>query len=137
MIAPAREINPAKYGKLLARTLPSVIETEAENERLLAEIERLLDKGEGRSPEEDKLLELMTTLVEDFEERHYSIPDAPPHEILQELMRARGLRQRDVLHIFGSSSGTASEVINGKRSISRAQAKALAQVFNVSPGLFL
>lgn len=136
MAAPAKGINPRKYGRLLARTLPAVIETEEENERFLAEVEKLIDKGDRRSPEEDKLLELMTTLIEDFEEKHYPIPDAAPHEVLQELMRARGLRQRDLLGIFGSD-GVASEVVNGKRNISRNQAKALAEFFHVSVDLFI
>jgi HTH-type transcriptional regulator/antitoxin HigA len=136
MAAPAKEINPRKYARLLARTLPAVIETEEENERFLAEVEKLIDKGDRRSPEEDKLLELMTTLIEDFEEKHYPIPDAAPHEVLRELMRARGLRQRDLLDIFGSD-GIASEVVNGKRNISRNQAKALAEFFHVSVDLFI
>jgi HTH-type transcriptional regulator/antitoxin HigA len=136
MVAPAKEINRQKYGKLLARVLPAVIETEEENEHFLAEVEKLIDKGDRRSPEEDKLLELMTTLIEDFEERHYPIPDAPPHEVLQELMRSRGLRQRDLLEIFGSD-GIASEVVNGKRNISRNQAKALAEFFRVPVDLFV
>lgn len=136
MAAPAKQINRQKYAKLLARTLPVVIETEEENERFLAEVEKLIDKGDRRSPEEDKLLELMTTLIEDFEEKHYPIPDAPPHEVLRELMRARGLRQRDLLDIFGSD-GVASEVVNGKRNISRNQVKALAEFFHVSVDLFI
>jgi HTH-type transcriptional regulator / antitoxin HigA len=112
MAAPAREIDRKEYGKLLARTLPAVIETEEENEHFLSEVERLMDKGDKRSPEEDKLLELMTTLIEDFEEKHYPIPDAPPNEVLRELMESRGLRQRDLLDIFGSD-GHASEGVNG------------------------
>jgi len=136
MVAPAKEINRQKYAKLLARTLPAVIETEEENEHFLAEVEKLIDKGDRRSPEEDKLLELMTTLIEDFEEKHYPIPDAPPHEVLQELMRSRGLRQRDLLSIFGSD-GIASEVVNGKRNISRNQAKALAEFFHLPVDLFI
>lgn len=136
MAAPAREIDRHKYGKLLARTLPAVIETEEENERCLSEVEKLIDKGDKRSPEEDKLLELMTTLIEDFEEKHYPIPDAPPHEVLRELMESRGLRQRDLLNIFGSD-GIASEVVNGKRNVSRTQAKALAEFFRVPVDLFI
>jgi len=128
-------IDPQKYGKLLARALPAVIETEAENDHFLAEIEKLIDKAQ-RSPEEDKLLDLMTTLVEDFEEKNYPIPDAPPHEALQELMRSRGLKQRDLLDIFGSD-GIASEVVNGKRNISRTQAKSLAEYFHVPVDLFI
>jgi HTH-type transcriptional regulator/antitoxin HigA len=135
MVAAKKAIDPQKYGKLLARTLPAVIETEAENEHFLVEIEKLIDKDQ-RSPEEDKLLDLMTTLVEDFEERNYPIPDAPPHEALQELMRSRGLKQRDLLDIFGSD-GIASEVVNGKRNISRTQAKSLAEFFHVPVDLFI
>jgi HTH-type transcriptional regulator/antitoxin HigA len=136
MAAPAREIDRHKYGKLLARTLPVVIETEEENEHFLIEVEKLIDKGDRRSPEEDKLLELMTTLIEDFEEKHYPIPDAPPHEVLRELMESRGLRQRDLLHVFGSD-GHASEAVSGKRNISRTQAKALAEFFRVPVDLFI
>lgn len=137
MAAPANVVDTKKYGRLLARTHPSVIETEEENERILSEIEKLMDKGEGRTPEERKLLELLVKLVEDFEEKHYPVPDAPPHEILQELMRQHDLRQRDLVPLLGSSRGTASEVINGKRRISRAQAKALAERFHISVELFL
>ena len=135
MVAAKKAIDRQKYGKLLARTLPAVIETDAEYEHLLAEIEKLIDK-EDRSPEEDKLFDLMTALVESFEEENYSIPDAPPNEILQELMRSRGLKQRDLLGIFGSD-GLASEVVNGKRNISRAHAKSLAEYFHVPVDLFI
>jgi len=135
MGAAKKAIDRQKYGKLLARTLPAVIETDAEYEHSLAEIEKLIDKKD-RSPEEDKLFDLLTALVESFEEKNYSIPDAPPHEVLQELMRSRGLKQRDLLSIFGSD-GLASEVVNGKRNISRAHAKSLAEYFHVPVDLFI
>lgn len=137
MAAPVKVVDTRKYGRLLARTHPSVIESEEENERILSEVEKLMDKGEKRTPEEGKLLELLVKLVEDFEEKHYPMPDAAPHEILQELMRQHDLRQRDLVPLLGSSRGTASEVINGKRRISRAQAKALAERFHISAELFL
>ena len=135
MGASKKAIDRQKYGKLLAQTLPAVIETDAEYEYFLAEIEKLIDK-ENRSPEEDKLFDLMTVLVENFEEKNYPIPDAPPHEALRELMRSRGLKQRDLLGIFGSD-GIASEVVNGKRNISRTHAKALAEYFHVPVELFI
>jgi HTH-type transcriptional regulator/antitoxin HigA len=112
-----------------------VIENDAEYEHLLAEIEKLIDK-DNRSPEEDKLFDLMTALVESYEKENYPIPDAPPHEVLQELMRSRGLKQRDLLSIIGSD-GLASEAVNGKRNISRAHAKSLAEYFHVPVDLFI
>ena len=51
-------------------------------------------------------------------------------------MNARGLKQSDLSKLFGSK-GRASEVINGKRAISKAQAKALAEFFHVSAELFI
>ncbi|MBI4748647.1 MAG: hypothetical protein HY774_09160 [Acidobacteria bacterium] len=57
-------------------------------------------------------------------------------EIIQFLMRDRQLRQRDLLPVLGSR-GVTSKIINGKRSPSKAQAKALGEFFGVSPDLGL
>jgi len=59
----------------------------------------------------------LSTLVEKYEDEHYPIEPSPPHMILQHLMEARGLKQKDITHLFGSS-GRASEAINGLRPIS-------------------
>src|SRR5258707_13683181 len=91
------EIDPRKYGRLLAKTLPQAIRTEKENERMLAEVDRLMSKAEEKlTPEEHALLDLLFGLIERFEEEHYPIPEAPPHSIIQTLMQERGLRQRDL-----------------------------------------
>ncbi|MBA3765525.1 MAG: transcriptional regulator [Acidobacteria bacterium] len=131
------QVDPRKYARLLTRTLPSVIETEEDNERMLAEVERLMDKGEDNlSPEESKLFKLVVRLIEDFEERAYPIQDASPHHLLQHLMEANDLKQADLLLIFGSR-GYTSDIVNGKRGISKEHAKALGDFFNVSPELFI
>ena len=88
------------------------------------------------TPEEEKLFDLPIKLVEDSEERHSPTGECSPTEMLKFLMEQRGLRQRDIVHLFGSS-GVASEVINGKRVISKNQAKSLAEFFRVSPELFI
>ncbi|MGH9769226.1 MAG: helix-turn-helix domain-containing protein, partial [Blastocatellia bacterium] len=130
----AVKFNKAKYRKLIADALPAIVETEAENERLLAIVEPMM--GRELTPEEEKLFDLLVKLIEDFEDRHYPMGESSPTEMLQFLMEQRGLRQRDIVHLFGSS-GVASEVINGKRAISKNQAKALAEFFRVSPELFI
>ena len=129
-------INPQKYGKLLAKVRPTVIRSEEENDRMLALVERLMAKGNRLTPEEGELLRLLGKLIADFEEEFYHLDDAEPHEVLQELIAARGLKPGDLLQVFGSK-GRASEVINGKRAISKAQAKALADFFHVSAELFI
>jgi HTH-type transcriptional regulator/antitoxin HigA len=116
--------------------MPVVIQTEEENDRLLAEVERLMAKGENLSPEEDAILRLVAALIQDFEEKFYQPREATPLEILLHLMEARDLKQSDLLEVFGSK-GVASEVVNGKRSISKTQAKALAKFFGVPADLFI
>ena len=125
-----------KYGRVLAKVLPRVIATSGEHERLLAEVEKLMDKGEHRSKEEDAALDLMVRLIRDYEEEHHPLSDPSPHEMLAYLMEKRGLKQADLVPIF-HSRGYVSDVINGKRAISKAHAKQLAGFFKVSADVFI
>jgi HTH-type transcriptional regulator/antitoxin HigA len=132
-------VDCTKYGMLLMQALPSVISSDEELERLTEEIDRLMTKGikEGAfSLEEEKLLDLLSYLVESYENEHFPIPESSPNEVLRYLMEDRDLKQKDLLQIFGST-GITSEVVNDKRSISKAQAKKLAEYFKVSVELFI
>jgi HTH-type transcriptional regulator/antitoxin HigA len=129
-------IDKKAYGRLLAETLPAVIETETQNRRMNAIADRLQSKWD-RSPEEDRLLELIATLCMNFEEKHYNVQEGvTPAGILADLMSERGLKQADLLPIFGSRS-VVSEVLSGKRGITKTQAKSLAQFFKLPVELFL
>ncbi len=67
-IASPEGLNLGRYGRLLAKFAPKVIETEAENEAALAVVESLMKKGDDRrSQEEEALLELLVSLIEQFE----------------------------------------------------------------------
>lgn len=124
------------YASLLSEIQPKVIESEEENDRFLAEVEKLIAFGEHLTLEQLQLMNLLVSLIEQFEEKHYQLHPASPLEILNELMLQRGLGQKDIVHLFGSQ-GVASEVLNGKRSISKSQAKVLSDFFHTSPTLFL
>ena len=107
-----------------------------ENRRLTAEMKALDRRFDRLTPEEKELADLMTLLIEAFEEKHYALGTSTPHSRLKSLMAEHGFRQRDLLEIFGSR-GVASEVVNGKRAISKTHAKKLARVFHVPADLFL
>ena len=129
------EFDQKTYGQLLQRTLPQVIRTEEEYNRLSEELLRL-DEREASSREEQELAELLTVLIEKCEEHRYPIRKASPRQTLQHLMEARNLTQKDMWKVFGSK-GITSEVFHGKRSISKAQAKKLAAFFHVGVELFI
>lgn len=129
-------LNKEEYIKLLSETVPRIIDTEIEHKRLLNEVDKLMDLGENLTDEQAEVLQLLVTLIEQYEDKHYQLKAATPLEILHELMSVRQLKQKDIVEIFGSK-GITSEVINGKRSISKNQAKALGDFFHVSYSLFL
>jgi len=129
------DLNEKAYRQLLGRTLPHVIRTDEECERLTNELERL-DERERLSPEESELAELLTVLIDQYEERRYPIRKASPRQTLKHLMEARNLTQKDLWKLFGSK-GITSEVFHGKRSISKAQARKLAEFFHVGVELFV
>jgi len=91
---------------------------------------------ERRSPAEISLLKLLATLIENFEQKRYSIGEASPLDVLKELMSAREMQAKDLWPILGSK-GIVSEVLNRKRGISNEMARKLAEVFHVSPAVFV
>jgi HTH-type transcriptional regulator / antitoxin HigA len=127
-------INRNVYGDLLAQHQPKAIESEAENEAAITLAESL--EHRQRTPEENALLELLIILIEKFEDASYPVPNVEPDRMLLHLMEARNMKQEELVGVIGSR-GVVSEIVNGKRSISKAQAKALGQLFNVSPSLFI
>lgn len=131
----SRRVDEKSYAQLLGRTMPHVIRTGDELERLTSELMRL-DELEAASREEKEVAELLTVLIEEYEERRYPIRKASPQQTLRHLMEARDLTQKDLWKTFGSK-GITSEVFHGKREISKAQAKKLAQFFHVGVELFI
>jgi HTH-type transcriptional regulator/antitoxin HigA len=132
----ALTIDTKRYGRLLARATPKVIETEKEYAGALKKIEALMDQGRSRTAEESALLALLVSLVQTYEEKRYAINSPSPVELLHYLMEKRGLKQADLVPIFGSS-GYVSDVVNGRRGISKAHARGLADFFHVSADLFI
>jgi len=125
-----------EYATLLAKTLPAVIRSERENEHYTALLEEFDHKGSKPSAAEQRLADLLTLLIEDFEDRHYALKPAAPIEVLEELMEANGLKQKDLLDVFGTPS-IVSEVLNGKRNLTTQHIRKLSRRFNVSPELFI
>lgn len=129
------DLDEKSYGQLLRRKLPHVIRTEDEYRRLTNEL-LSLDEREHPTPEEQELGELLTLLIDDYEERRFPIRKASPRQALLHLMEARSLSQKDLWGVL-RSKGVSSEIVHGKRSISKAQAKRLATFFHVSAELFI
>jgi HTH-type transcriptional regulator/antitoxin HigA len=128
----ALAINP-EY--LLANfRAPSIVRSEAQNEHYIAVLEQL-ERKKRLTREEQRLAELLTLLISDYEDKHYQLPKASGIEVLQELIGANGLRQKDLVEEFGTES-IVSEVLSGKRELNKEHIKRLSERFRVSPAVF-
>jgi len=126
----------SEYAALLSSTLPAVIRSEAENERYIAMLEELDSKGNRMTAAERRMAELLTLLIEDFEEKHYAFKATSPVEVLNELMLANDLKQKDLVDVFGTPS-IVSEVLHGKRHLTTEHIRRLSRRFHVSPEVFI
>jgi HTH-type transcriptional regulator/antitoxin HigA len=124
-----------EYARLLAQSLPTVIDSEGLNELYLEQVSELLRREDSLSPAERQLLKLLTLLIEDFEEKHYSVPRSGPLAVVSFLMDQHNLKQKDLTDIFGTPSIT-SEVLSGKRELNKEHIRRLSKRFKVSPELF-
>jgi len=80
-------------------------------------------------------IELLTLLIERYEQESYTIPEASPADVLRFLLEQHGLRQRDVAADLGGES-VVSEVLSGKRKLTASHIEELNKRFHVSPAVF-
>lgn len=123
------------YKELLASELPHAIHTPEEYDQYLVRVEELLDL-QARSEAEERYLELLSILIERYEEEHESVSAPDPLTALKELMAVNNVSQAELSKLIGSS-GLTSMILSGQRDLSKSQIKLLAQRFNVSPALFV
>lgn len=123
------------YSKSVGKAVPTVITSEKEYERLVKEFDKLFHKAE-LTPEEDAVFDLLVVLIEKYEKEKYYESSAGPLDILKSLMEEHSKEPKDLWELFGSK-GRVSDVLNGKRAITKSQAVALGKYFHVSPSLFL
>ena len=90
------------------------IKTEEDYNITLIQIESLMD-AKPNTPQMDKL-EVLTTLVEAYEQQYYIIDAPDPIEAIKFRMEQEGLKQKDLISIVGSKSRV-SEVLNRKRKL--------------------
>lgn len=124
----------AAFIALVREFVPRPIRNEEEYERAEALMARLLDRGELSSGAQD-YLDALTTFIEAFEAEHVTLDDVHGVEMLRALMEMNDLKQKDLVPEFGSASYV-SDVLNGRRDLSKPIIKKLAARFNVSPAVF-
>jgi HTH-type transcriptional regulator/antitoxin HigA len=82
-----------------------------------------------------KAIELLTLLIERYEQEHYTVPKGSSADVLRFLIEQHGLRQRDLARELGGES-VVSEMLSGKRKLNAVHIEQLSKRFHVSPAVF-
>ncbi len=122
------------YIKLLTTFPPRPIKSEEELEATQDIIDQLLDQ-EKLSQDEKDYLNVLGTLVYEYEQKQEPIPDIYGVELLKVLMQDNNLRQKDLVPIFKTES-IVSDVLKGKRELTKRHIEELSKFFHVSPSVF-
>ena len=111
------------------------IRSDVELDRAIAVIDELIARPELAAGERD-YLDVLGDLVANYEAAAHPLPPLPDAAMLRYLMELRGLNQVQLAAATGVVVSTISEVLSGKRGLSRKDIGALAGYFRVSPGVF-
>lgn len=123
-----------EYVQLLEALPPVKIRTAEQAEATERQIEALLARP-ALSEAERAYVDLLSDLLADWEDATVEIPDVHGVELVRALLDERGLRQKDLVGIFATES-VASEVLAGRRELTRKHIEELARFFRVSPAAF-
>jgi len=123
--------NPAK---MIERGAPHLIRSEQQLEAYTKALYRLTAEAQP-TPAQIEAIELLTVLIERYEEKRFALPDASPADVLRFLLSQHVLKQRDIAAELGGES-VVSEVLSGRRRLNASHIEQLSKRFHVSPAVF-
>jgi HTH-type transcriptional regulator/antitoxin HigA len=132
----SRRAPDNRYLELVRQVPLRPIHSEAELDRAIARIDALLDQTERNADEEDDL-DVLSDLVEKYEDEHDPMPPVSGAKMLRFLIESQGTTQVKVASTTRSAESTLSEILAGKRELNRKHIEALARHSHVSPAVFL
>jgi len=111
-----------------------IIKTEEQYQEYVSKLEQLLSIEPEKSVQEE--IELLTLLIEKWDEEHNSFELADPIQLLRSLMVENRLKNKDLVSILGVSKGLVSDILNYKKGLSKEIIRRLAKYFSLSQEAF-
>jgi HTH-type transcriptional regulator/antitoxin HigA len=121
--------------EMIEKGAPHIIHND---EELEAYTDALFDLTalENITAAQSEAIELLTLLIERYEQEHYSIPAANPTSVVKYLLQSQGLNQRDLIPEFGTESAV-SMFLSGQRKLNLEQVKKLSSRFRLPADVFI
>jgi HTH-type transcriptional regulator/antitoxin HigA len=111
-----------------------VIKTEDQYKEYVSILEQLLGIVSDEAIQEE--IELLTLLIEKWDEEHNSFELTDPIQLLHSLMAEHQLKNKDLVAILGVSKGLVSDILNYKKGLSKEIIRSLAKYFSLSQEAF-
>jgi len=127
----------SNYDSLLLQFKPRPIHNERDHARALRQIDTIMRRGPKLPRAESELVEVLATLIENYESVAHPTPQVSPADRLAHLIVARGLTNAEVAAATGIPRSTITNVITGRRKLSTANVARLADYFDVPAGDFI
>jgi HTH-type transcriptional regulator/antitoxin HigA len=127
------------YEALMASHRLKVIATDKELDAAVEFLRPLFRNYDSLDKDSQDYVSVLSTLIQEYENRHHKIDtdDLDPVDALKFLMEEHDLNQSDIARILDSERGLVSEILSGKKNISKAKAVILANHFNTDVGMFI
>ena len=113
----------------------TVIKTEPQYQNYCRQLEALVTEGTTSTATQEEI-DLLTLLIETWDQAHATLPEADPIELLRSLMAGRNLLAKDLVAALGLSKGAVSDILNRRRGLSKEVIRRLASYFQVSQEAF-
>ncbi len=113
----------------------TVIKTDAQYNKYCDRLEELMDSGKKTKAVQEEI-ELITLLIEKYDEEHNTFTDADPIELIKALMKEHKMKAVDLSRLLGVSEGLVSDILNYKKGLSKEVIRKLADHFRLTQEAF-
>ena len=110
------------------------IKTEKDYDKALERLELIFDASTN-SKEGDEA-EILSLLIENFENKHYPIESPDPIEAIKIRMEEMNLKQKDLVGVIGGKSRV-SEILNKKKRLTVEMIRELEKILNISASVLV
>jgi len=111
----------------------TIIKSQEQYDRYCEILEDLIAQNDTQAQDE---IDLITLLVEKWDNEHNTFNDSNPIELLKSLMDEHNLKAKDLVNILNLSKGTISKILNYHKGLSKNTIRKLSEYFKVSQDAF-
>ena len=112
-----------------------IIKTDTQYKKYCNLLESLIDGGKKSKAIRDEI-ELLTLLIEKYDEAHNTFDDADPIELLKSLMKEHKMKAVDLSNLLNVSEGLISDMLNYKKGLSKDTIRILSEKFKLNQEAF-